>query len=78
MHMRGTTQGNTVRRTKAYDDVAAEVRLFLADRIATLWPMPALTTSGSTLGFEFAKSAVDNVRMLQEIPSSPIAGAGPC
>jgi dihydropteroate synthase len=67
MHMRGRPKQH--RETdQTYDDVGAEVRLFLADRIAALsdagvddvWIDP---------GFEFAKSAADNVRMLREIPS---------
>ncbi len=67
MHMRGRPKQHR-EADQTYDDVGAEVRLFLADRITALsdagvhdvWIDP---------GFEFAKSAADNVRMLREIPS---------
>ena len=67
MHMRGRPKEHRdVDQT--YDDVAAEVRQFLAARIATL-AESGVADIWIDPGFEFAKSAADNVRMLQEIPS---------
>lgn len=67
MHMRGRPKQHRA-VDQHYDDVAGEVRDFLADRARALsaagvpqvWVDP---------GFEFAKSAADNVRMLIDMPN---------
>ncbi len=67
MHMRGRPkQHREVDQT--YDDVAAEVLAFLNGRIAAL-SVAGVHDIWIDPGFEFAKSAADNVRLLQEIPS---------
>jgi dihydropteroate synthase len=67
MHMRGQPKQHR-EADQTYEDVGAEVRVFLADRIATL-SKAGVDDIWIDPGFEFAKSAADNVRMLQEIPS---------
>ena len=72
MHMRGRPKAH---RTvdQAYDDVAGEVRDYLAQRadalsadgVADVWIDP---------GFEFAKSLDDNLRMLAGIPQLATLG----
>ena len=67
MHMRGQpTRHREV--DQRYDDVGAEVRAFLTERAE------ALTAAGvSELwldpGFQFGKSAADNLRMLDDLPT---------
>lgn len=66
MHMRGQPKRHRD-ADQRYDDVAAEVRGFLGERVQALseagvpdvWIDP---------GFEFAKSATDNLRLLLDIP----------
>jgi dihydropteroate synthase len=67
MHMRGRPKQHR-EADQTYEDVGAEVRGFLADLIATL-SKAGVDDVWIDPGFEFAKSAADNVRMLQEIPS---------
>ena len=67
MHMRGRPKQH--RETdQRYDDVAAEVRGYLAERIQTLTEagVPAVWIDP---GFEFAKSLDDNLRMLIDLPT---------
>ena len=67
MHMRGRPKEHR-RADQRYNDVAGEVRDFLAQRAA------ALTAGGVgevwlDPGFEFAKAAPDNVRLLLDLPN---------
>lgn len=67
MHMRGRPQHHR-EADQRYPDIAAEVRGFLAERVA------ALRTAGVPEvwvdpGFEFGKSMADNVAMLLDLPN---------
>jgi dihydropteroate synthase len=67
MHMRGRPKQH--RDTdQRYDDVAAEVRDYLAERIQTL-TQAGVPDVWIDPGFEFAKSLDDNLRMLIDLPS---------
>jgi dihydropteroate synthase len=67
MHMRGRPKRH--RDTdQRYDDVAAEVREYLAERIQTL-TQAGVPDVWIDPGFEFAKSLDDNLRMLIDLPN---------
>ncbi len=72
MHMRGDPKRNA-EVDQHYDDIATEVRAYLIDRASAL----EATGSGQVWldpGFAFAKSAQDNVRLLDGLPALVATG----
>ena len=67
MHMRGRPKQHR-EANQRYDDVGGEVRDFLRSRVETL-SSHGVSNVWLDPGYEFAKSAKDNVRMLLDTPA---------
>ncbi len=67
MHMRGRPKQHR-ETSQRYDDIASEVRDYLAERIQTL-TQAGVPDVWIDPGFEFAKSLGDNLRMLIDLPN---------
>lgn len=67
MHMRGEPTRHS-EADQRYDDVGAEVRAFLAERVETL-TAAGVNDLWLDPGFQFGKSTDDNLRMLDDLPN---------